>query len=215
MRYAVTANGARIVDTAENKVIYENLLSVECAEKVLEILMDYDTVHEIFIEGIGYTRADILENVYDYFDNPSMAEYLRTTRKPVKCVKEKLLSANQSVDKLQGVFRLDEEKQEAKKRLAEVEGIAVTWALRNNLEISKEGTDKGIGLLKLGELLGIKQEEIMACGDGMNDYEMLKTVGFAVAMENGHERVKEIADYITVTNDEDGVAKAIEKFVLK
>lgn len=69
--------------------------------------------------------------------------------------------------------------------------------------------------MKLGEILGIRGEEIMACGDGMNDYEMLKTVGFAVAMGNGHERLKEIADYVTVTNDEDGVAKAIEQFVLK
>ena len=48
----------------------------------------------------------------------------------------------------------------------------------------------------------------------MNDYEMLKTVGFAVAMENGEEELKVIADYITVSNDEDGVAKAIQKFAL-
>ena len=80
--------------------------------------------------------------------------------------------------------------------------------------MNKEGTDKGKALLKLGEMLGISREEIMACGDGMNDYEMLKTVGFAVAMKNACEEIKEIADYVTDSNDEDGVAKAIEKFAL-
>ena len=58
------------------------------------------------------------------------------------------------------------------------------------------------------------REEIMACGDGLNDLQMLREVGFAVAMANGAEEVKAAADYITVSNEEDGVAKAIEKFVL-
>ena len=71
-----------------------------------------------------------------------------------------------------------------------------------------------MGLLMLGEKLGIKREEIMACGDGMNDLEMLKAVGFAVAMENGESPVKAVADYIAESNDKDGVAKAIERFVL-
>ena len=55
----------------------------------------------------------------------------------------------------------------------------------------------------------------MACGDGLNDLVMLQTVGFGVAMANGHEEVKKHADYITLTNEENGVAKAIEKFVLR
>ena len=84
-----------------------------------------------------------------------------------------------------------------------------------DLEINVEGADKGTGLLWLGERLGIQREQIMACGDSYNDYEMLKAVGFAVAMENGEDSVKAIADYITDTNDCDGVAKAFEKFVLK
>ena len=64
----------------------------------------------------------------------------------------------------------------------------------------------------LGELLGIHREEIMAVGDGSNDIAMLREVGLGVAMENGHESVKEAADYITKTNNEAGVAKAICHF---
>ena len=63
-------------------------------------------------------------------------------------------------------------------------------------------------------MLGIRREEIMACGDGDNDIVMLKEAGFGVAMANGEEQVKEAADYITLSNEEDGVADVIEKFVL-
>lgn len=215
MKYAVTANGARIIELAMNRVIYENLLSVEIAAQVVDVLQDYDTIHEIFIDGKSYTYAEALKNVYDYFEEPGMAEYLLNTRIPVENVKETLFEFNASVDKVHGIFRNLEERKAAIERLKQIQGIVVTGAFGNSLEINKEGTDKGKGMLRLGELLGIKQEEIMACGDGMNDYEMLKSVGFAVAMENGHSRLKEIADYIAASNNEDGVAKAIEKFVLE
>ena len=103
----------------------------------------------------------------------------------------------------------------AAKQLSDIPGLEVTGAFGNNHEVNAAGTNKGDGLKRLGEIIGIGVEEMMACGDGMNDYEMLRTVGFAVAMENGHADVKAIADYVTVPNDEDGVAKAIERFVLK
>ena len=70
-------------------------------------------------------------------------------------------------------------------------------------------------LVNLGKMLGIRREEIMACGDGDNDIAMLKEVGFGVAMANAEEKVKAVADYITESNNDEGAAKAIEKFVLK
>ena len=63
-------------------------------------------------------------------------------------------------------------------------------------------------------MLGIKREEIMACGDGDNDTAMLREVGFGVAMGNAEEEIKQAADYVTLTNEDEGVAYAIEKFIL-
>ena len=74
---------------------------------------------------------------------------------------------------------------------------------------------KGKTLVSLGKLLGIKREEIMACGDGANDTDMIKEAGLGVAMANAVDVVKAVADVITAPNDEEGVAKAIEKYVLK
>ena len=214
IRYALTANGARILDMQKQKVVYENLLSVESSEKVKDILRNNHLVHEFFVDGVGYMNEDGLKNVYAYFEDPHMAEYLQSTRIPVKDVKEKLQTMKCEVDKLQGIFRNQKDKEEALEELNTLSGIVVTAAMDNNLEINKEGTNKGLGLLQLGKSLGISREEIMACGDGGNDVEMLKEVGFAVAMANGSDPVKKAADFVTVSNDEDGVAKAIERFVL-
>ena len=216
MRYALTANGARILDMQKQKqkVVYENLLSGEIAEKVIDILKRHHAIHEFFVDGVGYMNEDGLKNVYAYFEDPHMAEYLQSTRIPVKDVKEKLQTMKCEVDKLQGIFRNQKDKEEALEELNTLSGIVVTAAMDNNLEINKEGTNKGLGLLQLGKSLGISREEIMACGDGGNDVEMLKEVGFAIAMANAYDPVKTAADFVTVSNDEDGVAKAIERFVL-
>ena len=155
-----------------------------------------------------------MAHVYDYFLNPSMAEYLFNTRVHVEDVKQILYEKQSPVDKVHGIFKNEEDMQAAYEEMKDIPGVVLSSSIGNNWEINKEGTDKGRGLLMLGEILGIKREEIMACGDGMNDLEMLKTVGFGVAMENGRSEVKAVADYITESNNEDGVAKAIEKFVL-
>jgi len=83
------------------------------------------------------------------------------------------------------------------------------------LEILPARTDKGTALAKVAELLGIKREEVLAIGDSMNDEAMLRWAGMGVAMVNGDERIKAIAGMVTErTNDDDGVAEIIEKYVL-
>jgi Cof subfamily protein (haloacid dehalogenase superfamily) len=83
------------------------------------------------------------------------------------------------------------------------------------LEILPPKTDKGTALAKVAELLGIPQEQVLAIGDSMNDEAMIRWAGTGVAMANGDERIKNIASLITEkTNDDDGVAEVIEKFIL-
>lgn len=76
------------------------------------------------------------------------------------------------------------------------------------------GTNKAAALKELAEKLGIKREEIMTIGDGNNDVEMLEFAGTGIAMGNGTESAKKAANYVTDTNENHGVAKAIEKYIL-
>lgn len=216
IRYAVTANGARVVDVQEDKVLHEALLPYEKGKELLEIFAKYDTYREVYYEGFGYATADMEERIEEYMPIKPMIEYMRTTRRRVPDVEAMFHEKKMAVDKLQALFRDTETRDLAMKEVKEkVQGVAVTSALGNNIEANGEDAQKGIALLKLGEILGIKKDEIMAFGDGSNDMDMIRRVGFGVAMENGIDEIKEAADYITVTNDEHGVAKAIEKFVLR
>jgi hydroxymethylpyrimidine pyrophosphatase-like HAD family hydrolase len=83
------------------------------------------------------------------------------------------------------------------------------------LEILPINTDKGTALAKTAELMDIKQEEVMAIGDSMNDEAMIRWAGMGVAIANSDDRIKNIAALVTdKTNDDDGVAEVIEKYIL-
>lgn len=85
----------------------------------------------------------------------------------------------------------------------------------NLLEFMPKGVTKAFGLAYLAAHLGLTSDEIMALGDEENDLSMIEYAGMGVAMANAVEKVRRAADYITASNEEDGVAKAVEKFVLK
>jgi len=212
MRYVLTANGARITDQQSDKILYERLLDPKDAEKVLDIFAEYDTLREVFHDGNGY--MDRTEGIERFFDNPLMKDYTLATRKPVDNMKEVIHQLPRGFDKVRAVFSSPSDRAEAWQRIYSETGLTVTDAISNDIEVNRAGVNKGSALLQLGELLDIRQEEIMACGDGMNDLEMISRVGLGVAMENGIKEVKLAAEYITDTNDNEGVAKAIEKFVL-
>ena len=82
------------------------------------------------------------------------------------------------------------------------------------LELVPLGIDKAQSLAVLLDKLGMKREEMVAIGDGYNDLSMIQFAGLGIAMANAQEPVKKAADYITLSNDEDGVAAAVEKFFL-
>ncbi|UHA75454.1 Cof-type HAD-IIB family hydrolase [Paenibacillus sp. 481] len=83
------------------------------------------------------------------------------------------------------------------------------------LEFTEDGVNKGTSLNQLIQQLGIERSEVIAMGDGYNDVAMLEFAGLGVAMGNAPDEIKQLADYVTDTNMNDGVAKAVEKFVLK
>ena len=80
------------------------------------------------------------------------------------------------------------------------------------LEIMPQGVDKGWGLAQLTQYLGLKPANVIAFGDEHNDLDMFDFAGVSVAMANGQNVVKNHADYVTASNDDDGVVKALKHF---
>lgn len=214
MRYALTSNGARVVDIDTGETLIEHLLSQENAKKALEIFQKYDTLQEVYYDGQGYADREKLEHIERYHKNPNMWEYVRTSRIAVEDIGDVIRRENRDMDKVQALFANMEERAQAWEELSQFKELAMVGSLGYNIEINSSGVNKGRGLVELGRLLGIRREEIMAVGDGDNDVVMLRESGFGVAMGNAEASVKQAANYITDTNDEDGAAKAIARFVL-
>ena len=83
------------------------------------------------------------------------------------------------------------------------------------LELVPQGIDKALSLAVLLKEIGVERKEMIAIGDGYNDLSMIKFAGLGIAMGNAQEPVKKAADYITLSNEEDGVAEALEHFYYK
>ena len=216
VRYAVASNGARIVDLKESRVLYEDLVPYETGRRVLEICSRYDSMLEIYYDGVGYAEEEKLKHLDEYVPRLPMARYIASSRRPVADVRAMHEERKAPTDKVQALFRTTEECKKAWKEVEkETPDIEITGALSNNIEVNAKGVNKGRGLMILGELLGIHREEIMAVGDGSNDIAMLREAGLGVAMENATEAVKAAADVVTLSNDQEGAAAAIEKYVLQ
>lgn len=215
IRYVVTANGARIVDVITGETLIEELLSREKCGIILDIFEKYDTLKEIYYDGVGYADRESLENMERYQPDEAMGRYILATRKPIESTRARYEAEEKGMDKIQALFSNIADKEKAREEvLAAVTDVEVTGAVLNNVEVNAKGIHKGNALVKLGEVLGIRMEEIMAFGDGNNDIQMLQAVGVGVAMANSVLEVLAVADMVAPSNDEDGVARIIEEYVL-
>lgn len=155
-----------------------------------------------------------LERLGEYVSSPGMLAYMLSTRIPIGDIRIKLEEENRSLDKVQALFRNPKEQREAWERVKALGDLEVTGALSLNIEVNAGGVHKGAALIWLADRLGIGRKEVMAFGDGLNDLGMLKEAGYGVAMANAVPPVLDAADLVTMSNDEDGVAKAVEKYAL-
>lgn len=217
--YALTANGARLHDLMTGRVIYNDAMNYETAAEVISILKEFDVMSDAFIDGVGYVERHGFDRYIKRVPEGPLKDYIIATRQMVENLREYILESRKESEKITIHFHKNQDGslfkfKEVWEALKSVPGILVVSGAPTDLEITKEGVTKGTGLLALGKLLGIKREEIMACGDSGNDRDMLMEAGFGVAMKNSTEDVLEAADFITGSNEEDGVAYAIERFVL-
>ena len=211
VHYAILTNGAQVVDLAKNDSCR---IPVALAEKIMMMARTSsdEIMYDVYVGGIGYTMPEFYNDVYKYVSSEGLAELVRRTRDTVSDNIAYLKERGQDAEKINMFFRDMDARKRMREELSKLPGILVSSSIPNNLEINAEGADKGGALLRLAARLGIARESTMGFGDGENDLSMIRMAGIGVAMENGHESVKEAADYITKTNNEAGVAKAICHF---
>lgn len=216
VRYGIFCNGASCYDLHKNKLMVANHFSIEEALQLLHMGDKYDATHDVYAGGCGYCEAYYLDHFAEYTTDVQIQKLILNTRKRLDGTLDDFLKNSQmTVEKVNMFFKDLDEREIAKKEFAATGLTDPVSALYNNLEMGKKGVNKGMALMQFIKVLGLKKEEVMACGDASNDLLMIQYAGIGVAMKNGNDEVKAVADYITDSNDEDGVAKAIEKFVLR
>lgn len=217
VRYVITTNGAVVADLEENRVIDSCRLTMEKAVEIMELAAESpdEIMYDAYIDGDGFTMERFLSNVRYYVKTEGMEELIRKTRQVVPDTIQYVRDQAKEVDKINFFFVDMDAKERMRETLKTVGGILVTSSIPNNLEINAAGADKGGALLRLASYLNMEPAETMAFGDGENDLSMMEKAGIGIAMENGEKSVRNAADYVTLTNEEAGVAAAIEKFILK
>ncbi|HIX51233.1 MAG TPA: Cof-type HAD-IIB family hydrolase [Candidatus Lachnoclostridium stercoripullorum] len=214
IRYAITVNGGRIMDKDQNITIDSRLLTREQALQVIDIAEEYPVMYDAYVNGRGVSESRFLDHLEEYGISGAGLKSIRAVRDAYPNIRGHIETCGEMVEKLNIFFKDVSCREEIRRRIEDLGFTIVSSSVYNNLEINAKGATKGEAILRLADYLGIPKEETMAFGDGENDFTMIDTVELGVAMGNAADFLKERADYITLSNNESGVAYAIRKFVL-
>jgi len=204
--YVLAFNGGRIVDYSTGEVVYQAVLDNDVVRDIYDyclkagcgmVTYDGDRVitgtdidgYMTFEASINHMEIMRIDNFREYIDFPLNKCLL--TADPDKAEKIEQELAEKFGDQL-NIFRSEP----------------------YFVEIMPPNVHKATSLEKLLEVLDMDRKDLVACGDGYNDLTMIEYAGVGVAMANAQDIVKEHADYITLSNDEDGLVPVVDKFIL-
>ena len=216
VRYAITANGAGVYDLEEGRTVWESLIPNEKAREVQALLAEYDLFVEYYHNGRSITRKGDPQRAISHFGMPQeKLHFLTKDYEFVEDLSTMLAETGLRPEKINLPYvGPPEYRQEVWRRLDALGGLQLTSSIPDNIEVNVLGADKGHALEALAGQLGIPQEKVMALGDNGNDVAMLQYAGVSVAMEDGSQEAKDAAKFVTVAHTQDGLARALERFVL-
>lgn len=229
-KYFIAGNGAIVYDMKKKEIIYEKCLH---KQKVLDIIkiceensIGYNvyTEKEILTTSLKYnvlyyhkenlkkpedkkTKISIINNMYEYIENDENSRFLKIT----VCDENKFVF-NSIIRKLKEIRDIEvlEVSHMAKKMIRQgTEEFSVEYFYT---EISRANVDKWNAIEFLAEKMGINQDEIMAIGDNINDKEMIEKAGLGVVMAQSTPVVVNVANEVTASNNDEGVAKILQKY---
>lgn len=201
----ITYQGALVKNLLDGKVLYERLVPADAALEVIA-----------FAEERGlHLQAYENDRLYARYDNEKAKAYAALSGIPHEVPDDFAAVVRDGTEKLLAIDEpdvLDALVPELRERLGG--RVHLVKSKPNFLEIVHPEATKGHALLHLAAHYGIPQEATIAIGDSWNDREMIEAAGLGVAMGNAVDALKELADYVTASNNEEGVRQVIEKFIL-
>ena len=213
VRYVITVNGAEAADLKTGEIIYKAEIPWQQAVDIMALLDEYPVIYDCYQENAAWMTAEQKNHIDRIVANSHYRKMLHELRQPVPELKAVLAQRQKDVQKVQFFTDQPELRVRMMKELPErFENLCVSSSVSDNVEINQSHANKGEALHALADHLGIPRSATLAFGDGLNDLSMLRDAGIGVAMENACAEVKKIADWITLSCDEDGVAYGINKY---
>ena len=204
--YILSYNGGMITNCKTGETVFSSLLPLEANGKIIGLAKEHR------VDILTYEGEEVITNNREcpYAISESNINHL-----PLRQVDDMEAYVDFQVPKF---IMLDDGDYlvtvEPKVKAAMGRDFSVYRSEEYFLEIMPKGIDKAQSLARLLDILGLKKEQMIACGDGYNDLTMIKYAGLGVAMENAVLPVRNAADYVTASNNHDGVGLVVEKFML-
>ncbi len=215
--YLVTSNGAVTYDLHTGQVVCSTLMDNPQSVEIFNILNEYGLPYEIYFDGDCYMNSQS----YAMFDEehvaPHIFKLLSNFIKEVPSL-EALLD-DKGMEKLNILSLTGEERLEIEEKVSKICDVAfassfpIIKGVNGNLEMTNINATKGFAIKGLCDALNIGKENVMCFGDGENDCPMLEFADYSFAMANGSDYAKNTAKFMTDSNDDAGIAKAINKYV--
>lgn len=216
----IASNGAIIRESDfsnsedTEKTIFKDTLKIEAVKEMIRLSHKYGLFPHFFTADTIYSEKLVDVSLRYTEWNKYLGSEDQVQIKIVDDIEKALLQ--EKVDILKAVVvHADSEKIWGLRNEIEATGIVtVSQSMKDNLEVMNKGVTKGNAVRILAEMYGIQREEIITIGDNENDMSMIEYAGLGIAMGNAEESLKAVANHITGDYQEDGVAEAIERFLL-
>ena len=209
--YVIYSNGASVFDRNKGEDIYTNHIPPAVTKDILSLLSKYDLYYNCYVGGKVYVQTD---KIKFYINRGLPEEFIQFF---IQCSAECENMESELDGRSAEIVAMYNVSDDIKKTLTDFfrqHGLHITSSIPDEFEVTAPDVNKGTAMKGLCVNAGFKADEVMAFGDALNDLEMLEYAVHSVAMGNACEQCKSAAKYITATNAEDGVAEAVEKYVL-
>lgn len=214
LRYAITSNGAAVTDLHSRQTLHQEPLPAEDVMRVLDIVHNLSVYIQLYCNGRAYTESQSsIGTRMPHIPSPRQTKMALSRVITVDNLRALLSEPNMSVEKINLPLVPPNQTERVAACLAQINGIEIASSSKYNFEITRAGVNKKTGLQWLCHHLQIAPEQVMAMGDSGNDYEMMKYAGFSVAPANADPAILKVSDFVTVSNEQDAVAAAIERFL--
>jgi Cof subfamily protein (haloacid dehalogenase superfamily) len=210
----IAVNGAVVIDTRTGEILYKNLVDPQAALPLLRFCKEHGLDYLLVTtEGCWHTEGSRRKARFEQYNQIAGKDNLSLI--PLRVFDpdyREALSGEIHKMLIAGLSPAEMEMTEAYIRT--LKDLSCTTSEPGLLDVAAPDVNKGVGVAALGRILGLKKQQICVFGDYLNDIPMFEQAGFPIAMENADKTVKQHALAITGSNDDDGVARAIEKYIL-